>query len=62
MNKDIELIIADDKEVIAALDALALGYVKRIYTLLFGFRPLYAFFRLFAKTLPDQKEDGARPL
>ncbi|MBN1413144.1 MAG: nitroreductase family protein [Spirochaetales bacterium] len=54
-NKNIRLIVIDDKKLIAKIDANALSFVRFFYRLLFGFKPLTLFFKLFAKGLDEIK-------
>jgi len=51
-NKNIDIHVIDDPELLAQIDRDALAYVRRMYRLLFGFRPLTWFFGLFSRKLP----------
>lgn len=62
MNKEIEVIIVDKKEILDQIDHEALEYVKSMYNLLFKSRLVYSFIRLFAKTLPVIKRKMERDL
>ena len=55
-NKNIDILIIDDPQLIQTIDAYALHFVKRWYVLLFKFKPATWFFSLFAKSLPVVKK------
>lgn len=50
-NKNIEIRIVDEPALLELIGQRAYRYVKRLYTLLFGFRPLAAIFELFSRQL-----------
>jgi ferredoxin len=56
MNRDIELVIVDDRELIRDIDRAALRFYGRLYKLLFGFKPVTAFIRIFSGTITNVKK------
>ena len=51
-NKNISVHAIDDKSLIASIDRSAMKFVKSMYGILFGFRPLTIIFSWFLKDLP----------
>jgi nitroreductase len=45
-NKNISILVIDDKVLLAEIDSFAMAYVKSMYRLLFGFKPFTMFFNL----------------
>lgn len=54
-NKNLSVLVVDDKRLIAEIDKAALRFVKTMYRILFGFKPLEWFIRLFYKELETIK-------
>ena len=50
-NKNLSVLVIDDKQLIAEIDKAAIAFVKTMYRILFGWKPLELFFRLFSKEL-----------
>lgn len=55
-NKNIDVIVLDDPELLALIDQVSLRFVTRIYRLLFSFKPLTWFFQVFSPQLPMIKK------
>ncbi len=54
-NKNISILVVDNQELIAEIDREALSMVRIMYRLLFGFKPVTAFVKLFSKEMDTIK-------
>ena len=61
-NKNIDLRIVDDQRFLRLLDECAMRWARRLYRVLFGFRPLTRFFGLFSSGLPQIRKKMERDL
>ncbi len=61
-NKNIDILIINDSQIIQTIDKYALKFVKRWYGMMFSFKPITAFISLFAKSLHVIKKKMARDL
>lgn len=48
-NKNLSVLVIDDKRLIDEIDKSAIAFVKTMYRILFGFKPVELFIRLFYK-------------
>ena len=61
-NKNIDILIINDSQIIQAIDKNALKFVKRWYGMMFSFKPITGFISLFAKSLHVIKKKMARDI
>ncbi|RPH26060.1 MAG: hypothetical protein EHM93_19725 [Bacteroidales bacterium] len=61
-NKNIDILIINDPQIIKTIDKNALKFVKRWYGMMFSFKPVTGFISLFSKTLHVIKKKMARDL
>jgi nitroreductase/NAD-dependent dihydropyrimidine dehydrogenase PreA subunit len=61
-NKNIAIIVIDDKDLIGEIDKSALSLVRKVYSFLFSLPPLTLFFKLFAGNLNALKRKMERDL
>jgi nitroreductase/NAD-dependent dihydropyrimidine dehydrogenase PreA subunit len=55
-NKNISILVIDDKHLIQVIDGCALSFVRFFYNILFGFKPLTAVFGLFSRNMRTLKK------
>ena len=61
-NKNIDVLIINDPYLIKAIDVCALKFVKRLYHIMFSFKPITCFIGLFSRSLPVVKKKMERDL
>lgn len=61
-NKNIDILIINDPQIIHTIDKNALRFVKRWYGIMFSFKPITGFISLFSKNLLVIKKKMARDL
>ncbi len=61
-NKNIDILIINDPQIIQTIDLYALKFVMRLYKLMFSFKPITKFISLFSKSLHVIKKKMARDL
>lgn len=61
-NKNIDILIINDPQIIKTIDKNALKFVNRWYGILFSFKPITGFISLFANSLHVIKKKMARDL
>ncbi len=55
-NKNIDIIIVNDRSLLEAVDQAALNFFGKIYNLLFSFKPFYKFIQLFSDSVQTIKK------
>jgi nitroreductase/NAD-dependent dihydropyrimidine dehydrogenase PreA subunit len=54
-NKNLSVLVVDDKRLIAEIDQTAIAFVKTMYRILFGWKPVELFCQLFYKDIETLK-------